>query len=70
VVKYGYNRDRENLKQVNLAMLSGKNNGLPVWYTPLPGSLNDGKTLMTLVKALQKLDSGAEQDQLAQEVNP
>ena len=44
-VEYGYNRDGENLKQINMALLSGKHSGLPVWYSLLPGSLNDVKTL-------------------------
>lgn len=57
-IEYGYNRDREQLKQINVALLSGKTIGLPVWYTPLPGSLHDSKTLKTLVKEIQKLEVG------------
>ncbi len=55
LLEFGYNRDGEHLKQVNLALLSGRQSGLPVWYTPLPGSLNDGKTLVNLVREMRKL---------------
>ena len=55
LLEYGYNRDGENLKQINLALLSGKHSGLPVWYSSLPGSLNDVKTLKNLVQELKKL---------------
>lgn len=55
LLEYGYNRDGENMKQINLALLSGKHSGLPVWYSPLPGSLNDVKTLKNLVRELKKL---------------
>ncbi len=58
LIEYGYNRDQEPLKQINLALLSGKSTGLPVWYTPLPGSLHDGKTLKALVREIQKLNVG------------
>jgi transposase len=46
------------LRQINLALLSGRSNGLPLWYTSLPGSLNDCKTLKNLVKELHKLEAG------------
>ncbi len=54
-LEYGYNRDGENLKQINMALVSGKHSGLPLWYSPLPGSLNDVKTLKNLVRELKKL---------------
>jgi len=54
-LEYGYNRDGENLKQINMALLSGKSSGLPVWYSALPGSLHDVKTLTNLVRELKKL---------------
>ncbi len=56
LIEYGYNRDREHLRQINLALLSGRTSGLPVWFTPLPGSLNDSKTLKGLVKELRKME--------------
>jgi hypothetical protein len=56
LIEYGYNRDKEKLEQINLALLSGRTSGLPVWYTPLPGSLNDSKTLKGFIRELQKLE--------------
>ncbi|GAB6277852.1 MAG: IS1634-like element ISMac12 family transposase [Rectinema sp.] len=55
LLEYGYNRDGEHMKQINIALLSGKHSGLPVWYSLLPGSLNDVKTLQNLVRELKKL---------------
>ena len=55
-VEYGYNRDREKLAQINLAMLSSKESGTPVWFTPLNGSMNDSKTLKQMVGRLKKMD--------------
>jgi hypothetical protein len=59
LIEWGYNRDGEKLQQVNLALLSGRDNGLPLWYTPLSGSLNDSKSLTCLVDELEKLECGA-----------
>jgi len=55
-IEWGYNRDREQLQQVNLALLSGRDSGLPLWYNPLAGSLNDAKSLTSLVGELDKLE--------------
>ncbi|WP_366934698.1 hypothetical protein [Mesotoga sp.] len=40
-VKYGYNRDREKLKQINLALLVGQQSQLPAYYHSLPGNIFD-----------------------------
>lgn len=58
LIEWGYNRDGERLEQLNLALLSGRDNGLPLWYTPLNGSLHDGKSLRALVDELSKLECG------------
>ena len=58
LIEWGYNRDKEKLQQLNLALLSGRDNGLPLWYTPLPGSLNDSKSLASLIDELEKLECG------------
>jgi transposase len=55
-VKYGYNRDGEKLKQINLAMLFGQNSRLPVYYHRLPGNIGDVSTLKNLIKTLNLLD--------------
>jgi len=38
-IEYGYNRDREQLKQIHVALLSGKTAGLPIWHTSLAAYL-------------------------------
>ncbi|MGI6387776.1 MAG: IS1634 family transposase [Desulfomonilia bacterium] len=40
-IKYGHNRDREHLKQINLAMLSGQESELPLYYQRMPGNISD-----------------------------
>ncbi len=49
-VKYGYNRDREKLKQINLALLVGQQSQLPAYYHRLPGNINDVSTLHHFLK--------------------
>jgi transposase len=46
-VEWGYNRDGENLPQVNLCLLLGEKSGLPVYQTIYSGSLKDVSTLKT-----------------------
>ncbi len=55
-IEWGYNRDREKLPQINLALLSAKTTDQPIWFSPLPGSLNDSRTLKEMVKRLKKLE--------------
>jgi hypothetical protein len=45
LAEWGYNRDRENLPQINLALVSDRARGRPLWYRPLPGSIPDVSTL-------------------------
>lgn len=52
-VRYGYNRDREKLPQINLAMLYGQQSRMPVYYRHLPGNISD---VTTLKKTMQLLD--------------
>jgi transposase len=40
-VELGYNRDKEKLPQINIALLSGVSSCLPVAYQMLPGSVSD-----------------------------
>jgi transposase len=54
-VRWGYNRDRESLPQINLAMLFGQQSGLPAYFRRLPGFISDVATLKTTVKALDYL---------------
>jgi len=56
--EYGYNRDRENLEQINLSMLTSCVTGLPLWYDVLPGSMSDVAVLDATLGKLKKLEVG------------
>ena len=51
----GYNRDHENLEQVNLSLLSSCFSGLPLWYSVMPGSMSDRIVLDYVLEMLKKL---------------
>jgi transposase len=55
-VRYGYNRDGEKLGQINLAMLFGQINRLPVYYHRLPGNINDVSTVHNLLETFSFLE--------------
>lgn len=57
-VEYGYNRDKEDLPQINLAMLLGQESKLPIYYKRLSGSIADVSTLSGLLKTMRFLDYG------------
>jgi len=40
-VEYGYNRDKENLPQINFGMYYTEKTRLPIYYNVYPGSIND-----------------------------
>jgi hypothetical protein len=46
-IEWGYNRDGEDLPQINLCMLFGENSRLPVYQTAYAGSLKDVSTLQS-----------------------
>ncbi|MDR1765813.1 MAG: transposase [Lachnospiraceae bacterium] len=54
-VRFGHNRDNENLPQINLALLFGQESGLPAYYRRIPGSISDVATLKTTVSSLDFL---------------
>lgn len=56
-IKYGYNRDKEKLPQLNLAMLFGQKGRLPVYFHQLPGNITDVTTLTNLLKTFKFIDS-------------
>jgi transposase len=51
-IKYGYNRDHDKLKQINLALLFGKETNLPAYFRLIPGNITDVKTLTNTIKYL------------------
>jgi len=58
-VKYGYNRDGEQLPQINLAMLFGQKSCLPAYYRRMPGNISDVATLSTTMKSMDFLGSSS-----------
>lgn len=55
-VRYGYNRDKEALKQINLGMIYGQKSHLPVTYRRLPGSISDVSSLKNMLGSFDKLE--------------
>lgn len=53
--EYGYNRDGENLPQINLNLAADQDSGLPIWYRTLPGSIPDASSLMCSSSMLMEL---------------
>lgn len=56
-IKYGHNRDLDNLPQLNLAMLFGQKGRLPVYFQRLPGNITDVTTLHNLLKTFKALEA-------------
>jgi transposase len=54
-VEAGYNRDKEKLPQINLAMLFGQTSQLPVFYNFYPGSIHDVSTLPNMIVFAKEL---------------
>lgn len=54
-VRWGYNRDREKLPQINMAVLFGQDSGLPVYYRRLPGNITDVTSLNATLELLDPL---------------
>lgn len=56
-IKYGHNRDKERLPQLNLGMLFGQKGRLPVYFQQLPGNITDVTTLSNLLKTFKFMES-------------
>ena len=54
-VEFGYNRDKEDLPQINLAMLFGQTSQLPIFYNFYPGSIHDVSTLPNMIEFAEEL---------------
>ena len=54
-IAWGYNRDDENLPQINLSLLFGETSGLPVYSTTFNGSIKDVKTLNSVLFQVSQL---------------
>ena len=55
-VERGYNRDKENLAQINLGMYFGEDTGLPIFYTKYAGSILDKSYLKYMMLYNDELD--------------
>ena len=53
LLEYGYNRDDDNLPQLNLSMIVDKEKGIPVMYDIYPGSIVDVTTLKNTIKKIE-----------------
>lgn len=51
-VRAGYNRDKEQLEQINLALMVGSKSRLPGYYSILPGNIVDKTSLKRFVHTL------------------
>ena len=45
IVRAGYNRDKEDLEQINIALLIGSKSRMPAYFSILPGNINDKTSL-------------------------
>jgi transposase len=52
-IEWGYNRDKENLPQLNLGLVCNQRNSLPFFYTVFPGSVVDVSTLKNAIHYLK-----------------
>jgi len=53
--EWGYNRDGEALRQINMCLLFGEDSQLPVYQTLYAGSLMDSVTLRTTVEEMKAI---------------
>jgi transposase len=58
-VELGYNRDRENLPQINLGLLYGEQSRMPLYYQMFNGSIKDVGTIENLLVALRSYGCAA-----------
>ena len=56
-VRYGYNRDKEKLPQINMLLVSGEESKMPLYFKLLPGSIKDVSTLRETLDTLELVDT-------------
>ena len=49
-VRWGYNRDGDDLAQINMLMVTGEKSHMPLYYRIIPGSIKDVRTLQESLK--------------------
>ena len=57
-VRWGYNRDGEDLPQINILMITGEKSHMPIYYRVLPGSIKDVRTLRESLDNMSYIDAG------------
>ena len=55
-IRFGHNRDREKLPQLNLAMLFGQKSRIPAYYHRIPGNITDVQTVHNLLETFKRLE--------------
>ena len=55
-VKFGNNKDKDSLPQINLALVFGQKAMLPVYYRKLPGNITDVMTIKKLIEDIEFLN--------------
>lgn len=55
MLEWGYNRDGESLPQINIGLMMGEKNLLPLGYRTYPGSIPDMKMLVNLLEYFRKM---------------
>jgi transposase len=53
IVRAGYNRDKEDLEQINIALLIGSKSRMPAYFSILPGNINDKTSLKRFLHAVR-----------------
>ncbi len=55
-VERGYNRDKENLSQINMGLICDEKSELPLYYKIYPGSITDVTTLKNTLSYLETIE--------------
>ena len=58
-VRWGYNRDGDDLAQINLLMITGEQSHMPLYYRLLPGSIKDVRTLKESLANMSYIEAGS-----------
>jgi transposase len=56
--EWGYNRDTETLRQINLCLLCGEKTNLPLYQTVYSGSLADASTFRATIAEMEAISGG------------
>ena len=55
ILEYGYNRDNDELPQLNLGLVAAMETEIPLYFKVFPGSINDVVTLRNLLLEIQSI---------------